>query len=163
MLKHLKTKSFVAAAAAVLLVSGCSSNSKPDYQDPPPNPDAVRTERLENTQMNSGARYESTLYIDHFDGPGLSSLGTERLDMLLADSHSCNPLVIYLDIPDDDSAQPRRDAVGRYLQDKGGLKPEQIVFRSGANPAIDHPAAPDITNYSKTDTGTDSGGTTSGH
>lgn len=165
MVKYLNSKCLVAATATILLVSGCSSNNKPNTSENAAmssTPDVARTERLEDVQMNSGARFESTLYIDQFDGAGLSSLGTESLDRILADSHSCNPLVIYMDVPEDDNAQARREAVGRYLEDKGGLKTEQIEFRSGTNPSVQHLTAPDIINYSKTDTGSSATGSSSG-
>jgi hypothetical protein len=81
--------------------------------------------------------------------------------MILADTHSCNPLVIYLAIPEDNYAQDRRLAIGRYLEDRGGLKPEQIEFRSGPNPDTYNSAAVQLGAYAKTDTSTDTGGASS--
>jgi hypothetical protein len=107
--------------------------------------------------MAAGERAECTLYADHFDGPTLSSLGTTALDLMLADSHSCNPLVIYMAVPDDSYSQDRRLAIGRYLEDKGGLKPEQIEFQAGPNPQTFHAVDTQLTYYPRTDTALDGG------
>lgn len=128
----------------------------------------TETERLMHTQEVSGARNEATLYPDQFDGPGLTSLGTRALDLMLQDSHSCNPLVLYLEIPDDSLAEDRRMAIGRYLEDRGGLKPEQIEFHYGTNPGNYHAADTQLGYYLvKTDTAADnaspSGASSAGH
>jgi hypothetical protein len=158
--KRLYTLCLLAASTTVLFAAGCGSQPASESDTAHSKAEITETAQLEQTQEVSGARFECTLYPDHFDGPTLSSLGTTALDEILADSHSTNPLVVYMDVPADDKyAQDRRLAVGRYLEDRGGLKPEQIEFRPGANPAIDSPATVQLTNYGKSNT--DSGGTTS--
>jgi hypothetical protein len=161
-LKHLKTTCFLAAASTILFATGCQSDTQQAENDASHSQaEITETARLEHTQMAAGARAECTLYADHFDGPTLSSLGSNELDMILADTHSCNPLVIYLAIPEDNYAQDRRLAIGRYLEDRGGLKPEQIEFRSGPNPDTYNSAAVQLGAYAKTDTSTDTGGASS--
>jgi len=157
LLKHLKTTCFLAAASTILLANGCQSDTQQAETDASHSQaEITETARLEHTQAAAGERAEATLYPDHFDGPTLSSLGTTALDMMLADSHSCNPLVIYLAVPEDSYAQDRRLAIGRYLEDRGGLKPEQIEFRSGANPDTYHAVDTQLLDLPKTDTGSDS-------
>jgi hypothetical protein len=158
--KRLYTLCLLAASTTVLFAAGCDSQPPSESDTAHSKAEITETAQLEQTQEVSGARFECTLYSDHFDGPTLSSLGTTALDEILADSHSTNPLVIYMDVPADDKyAQDRRLAVGRYLEDRGGLKPEQIEFRPGPNPATNSPAAVQLSNYGKTNT--DSGGSTS--
>jgi hypothetical protein len=168
LLKHLKTTCFVAAATTILVATGCSDTQQSENDAAHSQAEISETEHLEHTQTAAGYRAEGTLYPDYFDGPTLSSLGTTALDLTLDDSHSCNPLVLYLDIPEDSYAQDRRLAIGRYLEDRGGLKPEQIEFRSGVNPAAFHPVDVQLGYYAKTDTASDGGtvsasGSSSGH
>jgi hypothetical protein len=133
---------------APVLTEGDTTDSQSEVTD---------TERLEHTQMTAGARAECTMYPDNFDGARLSSLGTHELDLILEDSHSINPLVVYMDVPENDVAQERRLAVGRYLEDRGGLKPEQIEFHAGVNPDTYHAADQQLSDAPKTDTATDGG------
>ena len=154
LLKHLKTTCFLAAASTILLATGCQNSDTQEVE-------VKDTTHLEQTQMAAGERAECTLYPDHFDGPTLSSLGTNALDLVLADTHSCNPLVVYLAIPEDSYSQDRRQAIGRYLEDRGGLVPEQIEFRSGPNPDTYHAVDMQLGYYSKTDTSMDGSGSSS--
>ena len=153
--KHLKATCFLAAASTVLLATGCSSTETDTAHS---QAEITETTRLMHTQEASGARAECTLYADQFDGPTLSTLGTNSLDLMLADSHTCNPLVIYMAVPEDQYAQDRRLAIGRYLEDRGGLKAEQIEFRSGPNPDTFHAVDTQLGYYPKTDTALDNGG-----
>jgi len=151
MLKHLNAMCLI-TASTICLAAGCQSSNKPETDASNSKVEVTETARLENTQAAAGQRAECTLYTDDFDGATLSSLGTTALDQILADSHSCNPLVIYIDSTED--TPDRRQAVGRYLSDRGGLKAEQVEFHTGTNPATSHLAAEDLANYGKTDTGT---------
>ncbi len=155
LLKHLKATCFLAAASTILLATGCTQSENDAAHS---QAEITETNRLMHTQEVSGARAECTFYADQFDGPTLSTLGTSTLDLALADSHSCNPLVIYMAVPEDQYAQDRRLAIGRYLEDRGGLKAEQIEFRSGPNPDTYHPVDVQLGYYSKTDTAADQGG-----
>ena len=149
--KHLNAMCLI-TASTIFLAAGCQSATPPQESDTATSKvEVTETERLEQTQAAAGQRAERTLYVDDFDGATLSTLGTSALDLILEDSHSCNPLVLYVE-PSQDTPD-RRLAIGRYLSDRGGLKPEQIVINSGTNPETNHPAAPDLDNYIKTDTG----------
>ncbi|MGD0388186.1 MAG: hypothetical protein ABSC42_04445 [Tepidisphaeraceae bacterium] len=150
-LKHLKATCFLAAASTILLATGCNTEMDTTHSQV----EIAETSHLTHTQEASGARAECTLYPDQFDGPTLSTLGTSTLDLVLADSHICNPLVLYLAIPEDQYAQDRRLAIGRYLEDRGGLKAEQIEFRSGPNPDTYNPVDAQLGYYPKTDTAAD--------
>jgi hypothetical protein len=162
--KRLYTLCLLAASTTVLFAAGCNSGPPSESDTAHSKAEITETQQLEQTQEVSGARAECTLYPDQFDGPTLSSLGTTALDEILTDSHSTNPLVVYLDLPADDKyAQDRQAAVSRYLQDRGGLKPEQIEFHPGASPAVYSPAAGQLNDYGKTDTGTGSSSSSTGH
>jgi uncharacterized membrane protein YgcG len=167
-----------AVGAVVLTTAACQHDSTPVNHGEKftPEVEVRETTTLEQTEKAAGAREDATFYPQHFDGPGLSSLGTTKLDMMLADSHSANPMVVYMAVPSDSQSQDRRDAVSRYLQDRGGLKADQIKFQDGPNPDTYHPAEADLKNYDKTDTGNEtaspgtsaasggsSGGGSSGH
>ncbi len=145
---------WIAGGVVVLAAWGCSQTPINHAEKFDPQLQKQDVQAILRTQEAAGARAESTLYAQHFDGPVLSSLGTKELDLVLTDSHSCNPLVIYLDLPTTDYAQDRKDAIGRYLMDKGGLKTDQIVFREGANPAAGAWVEDHLKNYDRTDSST---------
>lgn len=161
--KRLNKLCVLAASTIVLFAVGCDSQPPSENDTAHSKAEITETTQLEQTQEVAGARAECTLYPDQFDGATLSSLGTTALDEILADSHSTNPLVIYMDLPSDDKyTQDRQQAVKRYLEDRGGLKAVQVEFHNGANPTITTPVAVQLGNYGKTNT--DSGGTTAaGH
>jgi hypothetical protein len=159
--KRLKTLCLFAASATILLVAGCHPTSESDTATS--SAEINESHTLFHTQEVAGARAECTLYSNAFDGPTLTSLGTRTLDLILEDSHSCNPLIVYMAVPEmDKNAEERRLAVGRYLEDRGGLKSEQIEFRAGSNPATYSPAAVGVNNYAKTDTASDNPSATIG-
>lgn len=108
----------------------------------------------EFTMMESAnaTRADATLRSYHFDSTELNSLGEERLELMLRNGQTCNPLTIYLDLPTEDAdTSARREAVGAFLKDHG-LTDEQIKFNPGPNPNWNSPVAPLIA-------GTTSGGT----
>lgn len=153
--KRVSLMSLMTAALALALTPGCHHDQTSNVSSVP---EISETQRLENTQSAAGARADGTLYADHFDSDGLSSLGTNKLDRMLADDHKANPMVVYLDIPSDDSLiAGRKQAVTQYLTDHG-LTAAQIDIQVGPNPGTSHQSAPDIANYSKTDTAADAGG-----
>ena len=162
--KRLNNLCLIAASTTVLLAAGCSHQPPSESDTASSGAEITETARLENTQTAAGARAECTLYSDHFDGVMLSSLGTNALDLLLSDSHGSIPLVIYMAVPEDDKfSEDRRLTVGHYLEDRGGLKADQIEFRTGGNPASNSPAVIGLTNYGKTDTGEGSSSSSTGH
>ena len=156
--------------AALTLVTACEQQTGRNYAknfDPPI--ESQERVALFETQKDAGARDDATLYADHFDVAALSSLGTAKLDLMLADSHAKNPLVVYLDVPADANVQARQTSVSNYLMDHGGLKASQIQITVGPNPGNFHPDGDDGgKNYDKTDTANawgvgGSGSSTSGH
>jgi hypothetical protein len=164
--KRLKSIAVIAAGTMVLLTAGCK-NGMTEQQTHlhnffPPDSQQRQTPRIMETQMAAGARADGTLYPQHFDGAALSSLGTAKLDLMLRDSHACNPLVVYLAVPNDTLPSERRQTVSTYLANRGGLKADQIVFKDGPNPSTYNPSAPNLKNYDKTDTGSDETSASSG-
>ena len=147
--------------AALVLVTACEQQTGRNYATNW-NPDVESQQRaaLSHSQEAAGARDDATLYADHFDATALSSLGTAKLDMMLADSHSKNPIIVYLDVPTD--VEARQTAVSHYLMDHAGLKASQFQITLGANPATYNPSAVDLKNYDKTDTAADMSGSGSG-
>ena len=152
--KKLKAACYLAAASTILFAAGCQSGPSSENDAAHSQNEVSEFQTLDHTQVAAGYRDSATLYPDHFDGPTLSSLGSAALDNMLADSHSCNPLVVYMDIPDDSYSQDRRLAVGRYLEDKG-LKAEQIEFQSGNNPGTEHAVDMQLADLPKADTAGD--------
>jgi hypothetical protein len=158
-IKHLRAVCLATAGTMILWATGCQEASKPEATASS-KMEIRDTTRLEQTQSAAGARADATLYPQHFDGPDLSSLGVAKLDLMLADSHSCNPLQVYLAARDSRYDQERRLTVSRYLQDRGGLKAGQIELLDGPEPSTYAPADPNLKNYDKTDTAADMGGGT---
>ena len=105
--------------------------------------DAERPVYQFNTMEAANAAHaDSTLRAYHFDGTSLNSLGEERLDLILRNGDTPAPLVIYLDIPADDSrTQVRHRVVTAFLKDRG-LAEDQILIKSGPNPDSNSSVAP---------------------
>jgi hypothetical protein len=129
------TKSFCLLTLAAGL-TGCATNNE--------NEGTIEAQQVRNTcdaQAASGARADATLHPCHFDGANLNSLGTARLDDILADDDTAKPLTIYLDMPAGDTNESvHRDAIARYVETKG-FAAADLKFEQGPNPATLHPAA----------------------
>jgi hypothetical protein len=143
----------------LLAAQGCNS-SQPAVnhaeQFAPPGSEYA-SQRLAQTQEAAGARADATLYPQHFDGPGLSTLGMYKLDLMLQDSHTANPLVVYVSIPDDEQATLRRRAITDYVVHHSSVKADQISLQAGTDPGTLYLTGPNLKNYDKTDTASDSG------
>jgi hypothetical protein len=153
MLKYAKLNVAI-LLGAVLVLAGCSAHEQKQPQTPDEFNSPIERNQIGSlfqTQKAAGARADSTLYPQHFDGPNLSSLGTTKLDLILLDSHSTNPLTIYIAVENDPYAAQHRTVISNYLSDRGGLKTEQIAFQDGPNPATYGPAEDDIKNLANTD------------
>ena len=148
-------------AATVALSTGCQQQKLNHAENFEPPIEARQTTQLLDTQKAGGVRDEATLYRQHFDASGLSSLGSSKLDLMLADSHRKSPLVVYVAIPDDLNTRARKAAVARYLMNHG-LKSDQIRLVDGPNPDTYTPAVANLKNYEKTDTAASGGATSSG-
>jgi hypothetical protein len=153
--KRVSTINLLAGAVTLGLTTACHHT---EQATPPTEADMVN--KLEITQTQAGAKSDATLYGQHFDAGTLTSLGTDKLDLMLADSHKQAPMVVYLDIPSDSYKPARQAAVTQYLTGHG-VPASQIRVESGPNPDNFHPVDPYLTSYVKTDTAGDIGGGTS--
>lgn len=125
-----------AALTVVLAVAGCNGSRKQvshgeKFRDDD-QPRAVN--QLADAHIASGARADSTLHVQHFDGGQLNSLGRQKLRYMLKDDDACEPIVIYLNLPEDAVATAaRREAVMSHLLDQGLLE-TQVELKLGTNP-----------------------------
>jgi hypothetical protein len=132
-MKLIKTICLLTVAAAL---GGCATNNE--------NEGIVEAQQVRNicdAQAASGARADATMYPCHFDGGNLNSLGTAKLDDILADDDQAKPLTIYLDLPANDNGEAtHRDAIAQYVTTKG-FAAADLRFEQGPNPATLHSAA----------------------
>ena len=95
----------------------------------------------------------------HFDGEKLNSLGEEKLDLM---RHGDGPdaiTTIYLNFPESDSLNQRRDDVVAYMRDSG-VDENHLKFISGPNPATFTPSAAALARIDRTEnTGEESSST----
>jgi hypothetical protein len=107
-----------------------------------PKQDEVRSiNRFNEAQSAAGARNDATLYPVHFNGSALSSLGARKLDDMVADDDACEPMMVYVNLDDNDPrTEKRRSAVVAYLKDSG-LRDEQIKLAEGRNPDVHAPSS----------------------
>jgi hypothetical protein len=144
-------------------LAGCHNDGSPQVaknhaEDFAPDDDTRATRRIIDSQAVAGARADMTLYEAHFDGAGLSSLGTHKLDQVLHSTGSMTPLVVYISVSDDKYALDHRSAITNYLADRGGLKPEQIKFENGPDPDTYMPSKQGLDDLAKQDSSASSGG-----
>lgn len=134
-----------AGVAALALVGGCQSDRVDvvSHGEEFPSDDSVRyVHETQDLEAANAARADGTLRAYHFDRGELNSLGEDRLNLMLRNGDSTNPMVVYLDVPSDDLDNTRRQqAVLAYLKDHG-LTDEQIQFKAGPNPNVNSPVAP---------------------
>jgi hypothetical protein len=150
--------SALAFASGVLITPGCNYSERD--LDPTLNSffveggaEVPRASVLADAQAAAGARAEGMLYEQHFDGPRLNSLGEHKLDLMLADDDGIDPMVVYVDLSDNDArAAHRRDAVTLFLKDRG-LRGDQMMVVTGDNPAARSPAAEQIKRRPRTESG----------
>lgn len=110
-----------------------------------------RTQTVLDAQAASGARADGMLYAAHFTGPALNSLGAAKLDRMLGDDDPCQPLTVYLNLPEKDTqAAARKSATVAYLRDRG-LTNDQVRIVAGENLDTLHPAAPMLKRMDKTE------------
>jgi hypothetical protein len=149
--KRVWTKNLLAGAVTLGLTTACQHKAA-DKATPPLESDMVN--QVEISQTQAGAKSDATLHPVHFDAGVLDSLGTAKLDLMVADSHRAGPLVVYLDIPDDSYKTDRQQAVVQYLA-SCGVPSSKLQIESGPNPDNFHPADPDMADYVRTDTAGD--------
>jgi hypothetical protein len=131
----------LAATAVLALTAGCHDSGHEVRRDgfvPDDQPRQLRN--LINQQEAVGARKDGTLHACHFDSAGLNSLGTEKLDLMLSAEEPAAPLVVYLDIPDQQKMPNAHEAVAEYLKSCGLLE-NQLIVKDGPNPYAGYSAA----------------------
>lgn len=139
----------LATAAGVLtiaLAAGCQNQPPADVvehgEDFTPN-DTVRSSLdFVDAEAANAARLDATLRSYHFDSGQLNSLGQARLDSMLRNGNLPTPLVVYLDLHEEEATTAKSEqAVIAYLKDRG-LTDDQIKLKSGPNPDVNCPVAP---------------------
>jgi hypothetical protein len=151
-INSLNWRLFLASAAIALVPAlvGCQNRSNQPseltYGDQFQGTEEPRhINRVAEAQAAAGARADGTLRSCHFDtgggNPGaLNSLGEEKLDlMLVADAGM--PLVLNLDVPQDDAYASREQAVRIFLKDRG-LTDAQVKLVAGPNLRNGRPTGP---------------------
>jgi hypothetical protein len=132
-----RTLAFAAATLAFVAGAGCSKMKKaPDSRIDGaafrPEGEERTVNKFIETQVASGSRRDGTLRSFHFDHDSLNSLGRKKLDEMLRDDDIANPLVVYLDAPQDRLYTDRQTAIQEYLTDRG-LNGGQIKVVAGQN------------------------------
>jgi hypothetical protein len=131
----------LAATAVLTLAAGCQDSPHEVRRDgfvPDDQPREVR--HMADQQEAIGARRDATLHACHFDTAGLNSLGQQKLDMMLAADEPAEPMVVYLDVPDDQKLPNAHQMITDYLKTCGLLE-SQLVVKDGPNPGAAYSAA----------------------
>jgi len=100
-------------------------------------------QRMSHAQQASGARADGTLRAFNFDKGTLNSSGEQKLGLMIDDDDTNNPITVYVDVPQDDMAAARSEAISKYCKDRS-ISGEQLKIVQGPNPASYHPAAPGV-------------------
>lgn len=165
MTKSMKKAVMICGASVLMLwsVSGCQSKDKCCATTQEAKVDGAEfyganettaTQKFLNAQAASGARADSTFNAIHFDGGKLNSLGTAKIDAMLADDDTAEPVVFYLNTEEADPAKAaKQDSILAYCKTRG-MTESQIQFKLGPNPATYSPSVDLINSLKKTDTGT---------
>jgi hypothetical protein len=123
---------------------------------------ADKAGRFVGAMSAAGARADGTLSNYHFDGRRLNSLGEDKLARMMSDERAAEPMRVYLNLDERDSAsKDRRAAALAFLKD-AGLSESQVEVVFGQNPENWSPAALQIENLPKTETGGAEGGAAKG-
>jgi hypothetical protein len=147
-----KTYCTIAIAAVLAFAAGCQhdENKSPNQhgEDFVPNDTMRASQKFMLAQQASGSRHDATLHAQHFNGKELSSLGEQKLDLMMQDDDVNEPFTVYLNLPKADATTTaRQESVTRYLKDKG-LCDEQLKIEIGENPDSYSPTAPSIASMS---------------
>lgn len=147
----------IATVAALPALAGCGHGKETTAENEPaelralsgdqfrPDDELRPVHRIADASAASGARNDATLHAFHFDGGNaamLNSLGEQKLDLMLADDDAL-PLVVYLDVPQDDVAARRQEAIQVFLKDRGVLA-TQFKVVPGKNMQLLTATAPKI-------------------
>jgi hypothetical protein len=144
MMKRTTNLMAAGAAAAAMLVLGCSNKNdeaqnalfKSDGQE--------RVSKFVNVQAANGARSDGMLYAHHFEAGQLNSLGRGKVLLMLEEAENNEQRVVHLvNVGEGDLLAQRKASVELYLKTADG--PNKLAF---------HPAAPNLVRFAKTESGT---------
>jgi hypothetical protein len=143
-----------AAALAVATCGGCQhrQESRVNGGDFRPEGETRSVQRFAEVQMAAGARTDATLRTYEFDCGDLNSLGRQKIDLLLKDDNACSPLVVYLDVKQDENYAARQESVTAYLKDRG-LTASQVKLVAGPNTTNLSPTGPALRGKKLLDSG----------
>ncbi|HSV13947.1 MAG TPA: hypothetical protein VLI90_06780 [Tepidisphaeraceae bacterium] len=132
----------LAITTLLLVAAGCHSNPNQkiahgeEFSDEKA---ATSVGQMAQAQTAAGAKNDGMLYDHNFHGTKLNSLGQTKLDLIVKGTPAGDPVVVYLNVPQDGLAA-RRPAVLAYLHD-GGLKDAQIKLIDGPATGENTPSA----------------------
>jgi len=132
-------------------LGGCATDKSQIKDFFPPNDGNRAVNQMANMQADLGARADATLHPVHFDGTRLNSLGEQKLAALIGQDPDAD-VNVYLDMPENELAEARRDVVKSYLMDRG-VTATHAKVQIGPNPDTLTPAAIGVARLSKTETG----------
>jgi hypothetical protein len=148
-----KTTWYAIALTAAALASGCQSDNaakKPADEFFYADGDTRHATVAADAQARRGAKADATLQDYHFDAGRLNSLGESKLDLLAHRTDADEVTTVYLNFPETDEMNHRRDDVVAYMRSRG-MSEANLKFVSGPNPATFSPAAGHIARMDRTE------------
>jgi hypothetical protein len=146
-------KNVIVMTGATLLVAtaaGCKNDAKTENADSRIHGEmflAVDAPREINAftqaQTASGARSDGMLGAYCFDRGALNSTGEEKLGLMIDDDDLANPMVVYVDVPQDDLWSTRVDSITKYCK-AHALGEAQVQVVRGPNPGAYRAVAPGV-------------------
>jgi hypothetical protein len=134
-------------SATAILMAGCESDRSAMSEFFPR--DSRTPHVFAAAHAEVGARHDATLQPHHFDGNELNSLGRQKLDDMTAGS-SDHVTAVYLNLGENEQAEPRREAVVTYLRDRG-LDEAGFRFITGTNAGVSSPAGGHLERMTRTE------------
>jgi len=138
MIRFCKIGVFTLGAALLpMLTLGCNDNkAKHARRDEPrkmeDQPKSI--DRILEIQAAQGARNDSTLYPQHFDGGELNALGRSKLALMMRGASAGSPTIVYLDLGRaSETSQARHRAVDKYWKESMTAQ-AHLELRDGLNP-----------------------------
>src|SRR5678816_608443 len=108
--------------------------------------------------IRDSAKDDAMLFASHFDGNELNTAGQVKLNLMLRNQSSRQPMVVYLNLPANDPMMAaRRTAVERHVKDSG-MAVASLEVKEGDNPAMLTNANTNLRNLPKTDSDYKGGG-----
>jgi hypothetical protein len=169
MLKNSGKSAVVVTGAVALSVligaAGCSSSKKKPEKEETYQPGFFNAEseqrsvdRFIEVQAAEGAKDDAMMFASHFDGNELNTSGQVKLNLMLRNQSSRQPMVVYLNLPmNDPFAAARRSAVEQHIKDSG-VAIAGLEVKEGDNPAVLTNANTNLLNLHKTDSDYKEGG-----